>query len=194
MSGGQDSGAESIMTVGRVQKAWDEEAQCQVPVNLATPLLDAGNVYGTDESFLHTVLRERDSCKMKVSSGNLLPSIRSQDAAGNTVYRFMAILVSVSMLCWRPCTLSGCFAAFCCRLRAACCVLPAACCLLPAACCLLPAICRLLHLGCTCVLTATNCQAASHPESTLTCRCVSITACATLCKKIAEALWKHECR
>ena len=67
---------------------------CRAPLNIHTPQIDGGPIYGSDEAYVQSTLREPDTCFLRTSAGNLLPLSTSADAEGR--FFFLAGDVRVS--------------------------------------------------------------------------------------------------
>jgi peroxidase len=61
----------ATMTLSRLFS--EQDGDCNVPITTNTPLLDAGVIYSANDDFLHSTLREPDSCKLRTSDGGFLP-------------------------------------------------------------------------------------------------------------------------
>ena len=67
---------------------------CRASLNVHTPQIDGGPIYGNDETYVQSTLREPDTCFLRTSAGNLLPLSTSADAEGR--FFFLAGDVRVS--------------------------------------------------------------------------------------------------
>ena len=65
-----------------------EVSGCPTSLNVHTPQLDGGNIYGTSTSYLDATLRAPGSCFMRVSTGNHLPLTTKADGSGK--FHFIA--------------------------------------------------------------------------------------------------------
>ena len=67
---------------------------CEATLNVHSGLVDAGPVYGTDEEYVQSTLREPDTCRMRVADGDFLPLTTNADGEGR--FFFIAGDVRVS--------------------------------------------------------------------------------------------------
>lgn len=67
---------------------------CEASLNIHTPQIDGGPIYGSDEAYVQTTLREPGTCFLRTSVGNLLPVSTRADAEGR--FFFVAGDVRVS--------------------------------------------------------------------------------------------------
>eukprot|EP00892_Ulva_mutabilis_P005801 jgi/Ulvmu1/3593/UM017_0005.1 len=67
---------------------------CRNSLNVHTPIIDAGPIYGSDEQYLQGTLREPDTCFMRSAEGGFLPLTTAADDTGR--FRFLAGDVRVS--------------------------------------------------------------------------------------------------
>jgi len=96
-------GVSSTMTVHRLLAEPDTRNQCREPINFCTPAIDAGPVYGTQEDFLKSTLRDK-SCFLRVTPGSrfgqdFLPLTNFDDSinfiAGDLRVNEHAVLTSI---------------------------------------------------------------------------------------------------
>eukprot|EP00892_Ulva_mutabilis_P000477 jgi/Ulvmu1/1042/UM104_0028.1 len=55
---------------------------CPTTLNVHTGLVDAGPVYGTEEAYVQSTLREPGTCRMRVADGDFLPLTSEADGEG----------------------------------------------------------------------------------------------------------------
>ena len=55
---------------------------CPTTLNIHTGLIDAGPVYGTDEAYVQSTLREPGTCRLRVADGDFLPLTSEADGEG----------------------------------------------------------------------------------------------------------------
>eukprot|EP00892_Ulva_mutabilis_P004032 jgi/Ulvmu1/1/UM001_0001.1 len=67
---------------------------CEATLNVHNGHVDAGPVYGTDEAYIQSTLREPDTCRMRVADGDFLPLTTNADSEGR--FFFIAGDVRVS--------------------------------------------------------------------------------------------------
>ena len=73
----KDGGRTATMKLHRLDS--DPAGKCRAPKVVNTPFIDAGTVYGSNEEYLQQTLRQKGSCKLKVSTGDLLPVTTKKD-------------------------------------------------------------------------------------------------------------------
>ena len=56
---------------------------CKNTLNVHTPHVDAGPIYGSDESYVQSMLRRPGTCFLRTSRGNLLPVTTNADDEGS---------------------------------------------------------------------------------------------------------------
>eukprot|EP00892_Ulva_mutabilis_P006087 jgi/Ulvmu1/3850/UM018_0067.1 len=78
-----------------VHRAVTSAAQaCQNSLNVHTPQIDAGPIYGSDEEYVQSTLREPGTCALRASEGGFLPLTTIADDTGS--FFFLAGDVRVS--------------------------------------------------------------------------------------------------
>ena len=55
---------------------------CEASLNIHTGQVDAGPIYGTEEAYVQSTLREPNTCRMRVSEGDFLPLTTRADGEG----------------------------------------------------------------------------------------------------------------
>eukprot|EP00892_Ulva_mutabilis_P008155 jgi/Ulvmu1/5711/UM024_0060.1 len=67
---------------------------CRSALNVHSPQIDAGPIYGTDESYIRDTLREPGTCRLRMTEGGFLPVTTAADSQGR--FFFIAGDVRVS--------------------------------------------------------------------------------------------------
>ena len=76
----QHGGKAGDMTLHRLIAPLEDG--CPAPPQIHTAAIDGSQVYGTDEDYLNTVLREPGSCRLRTSESNMLPITTKADDKG----------------------------------------------------------------------------------------------------------------
>jgi hypothetical protein len=74
-----NKGKTATMTLHRLAT---DGGTCGRPRTIHTSIIDAGPIYGTDEVYLKTILRETGTCRFRASDGGMLPITTRADESG----------------------------------------------------------------------------------------------------------------